>query len=164
MRNSVPSDQEVVDAAARVMGRSHNSLPQKLILNGDICFEGFALAGNINMPGEMARKMLKRRGNPNKKQNAEVIRPLRNGRDIVGRLRDEFVVDFARMNLDEACLYEAPFKHVEQNVKPERMTNNRESRRLRWWQFGETRPGLRNSTSGLSRQLCILNTSKFRLL
>ena len=163
MRNSLPSDQEVADAAARVMGRSHNFLPRKIADNSDICFEGFALAGSFNLPGDAARKMLKKRGNLNKKQNAQVIRPLRNGRDIVGRLRDEFVIDFARMELGEACLYEAPFRHVEEHVKPERMNNNRESRRLRWWQFGETRPGLRKSTSDLSRQLCILKTSKFRL-
>ena len=162
-RNSLISNQEVADAAARVMGRSHNFMPQKIAGNSNICFEGFALAGNFNLSGDAARKMLKKRGNLNNRQNAQVIRPLRNGRDIVGRSRDEFVIDFARMELEEACLYEAPFRHVEEHVKPERMNNNRESRRLRWWQFGETRPGLRKSTSSLSRQLCILKTSKFRL-
>ena len=67
------------------------------------------------------------------------------------------------MSEKEASFYEVPFAYTEKNVKVERQSNNRESRRAKWWQFGETRPGLRSKTAGLKRQLCVLKTSKYRI-
>lgn len=45
------------------------------------------------------------------------------------------------MNEREAALYEAPFQHVVEQVKPSRISNNRKSRAEKWWRHGEARPG-----------------------
>ncbi|MCL2076365.1 MAG: hypothetical protein FWH15_08025 [Betaproteobacteria bacterium] len=51
----------------------------------------------------------------------------------------------------EAALYEQPFEHVLEHVKPERMRNNREVYRRYWWRHGEPRIGMRAALAGLSR-------------
>ena len=50
---------------------------------------------------------------------------------------------------------------VEKNVRPERLANNRKRYRSLWWQFGEIRPGLYSTITGLGRVLSIVYTSKF---
>ena len=44
---------------------------------------------------------------------------------------------------------------VEERVKPERMHNKRDTRRKRWWQFGDRQPALQAATEGLKRALAI---------
>ncbi|HSO53528.1 MAG TPA: type IIL restriction-modification enzyme MmeI, partial [Actinomycetes bacterium] len=64
---------------------------------------------------------------------------------------------------DEAALYEAPFEHVRRVVYPERSTNRRPRRRELWWLHGETVPGLRRATAGLSRFIGTPRLAKHRL-
>jgi type II restriction/modification system DNA methylase subunit YeeA len=75
-----------------------------------------------------------------------------------------WIVDFGvDMPMEQAALYEAPFHHVEQHVKPERMKANRAHYRNRWWIHGETRPGMRRALEGLPRFLCTPRVSKHRM-
>ena len=48
---------------------------------------------------------------------------------------------------------------VERLVRPERLPQKRDALRERWWQFGETRPGLRAAVSGLEHVFAITQTS-----
>lgn len=50
---------------------------------------------------------------------------------------------------------------VKQKVKPERDTQNRDSNRERWWQYGEKRPALMAALRGKNRQLAIPFVAKF---
>ena len=44
---------------------------------------------------------------------------------------------------------------VEERVKPERLRGKRETRRKRWWQFGDRQPALQTAIEGLERVLVI---------
>ncbi|MCB0781211.1 MAG: hypothetical protein KDC03_17080, partial [Flavobacteriales bacterium] len=91
------------------------------------------------------------------------IKEYRNGRDITQSSRDVLVIDL--FNLSEVELRaEVPtlYQHVFANVKPERDTNNRESRRKNWWLFGEPNTKLREQLHGLGRYIVTPATSKHR--
>lgn len=59
-------------------------------------------------------------------------------------------------------MFEAPFEHVRQLVKPMRENGNRESRKKYWWLHGETVPGLRRATSGAARFIATSRVAKHR--
>jgi hypothetical protein len=67
------------------------------------------------------------------------------------------------MTVDEASLYEAPFEHVKEHVKPFRVGNRRAAYAARWWMHQEARPGMRAALSSLTRFLATPITSKHRL-
>ena len=78
------------------------------------------LAGPFKVPAATAAEWL-RLPNPDGHSNADVLKPIFNGRDITDRWAGNWVVDFgARMDEAEAALYEAPFGYVLQHVKPVR--------------------------------------------
>jgi type II restriction/modification system DNA methylase subunit YeeA len=64
---------------------------------------------------------------------------------------------------DEAALYEVPFRHVEQHVKPLRDKNKRDSYRLKWWIHVEPRPAMHAALERLPRFLVTISVGKFRL-
>jgi len=131
--------------------------------NGGWTYFGLCLAGEFRVPGEVARKWLML-PNPNGRPNSDVLRPIYNGSDVTSRYADRWVIDFGpTMGEDEAALYEAPFAHVVEHVKPVRLTNNRKSRAVHWWRHGETRPGLRSKLNGLSRYIATVETAKHRI-
>ena len=53
---------------------------------------------------------------------------------------------------------------VEQQVKPERMRNNRAGYRTYWWQYGEKRVDLYAAIAGLERVLAVPQTSNVQAL
>lgn len=121
-----------------------------------------ALAGKFSIDGDSAREWLLT-ANPHGKPNSDVLRPIYNGVDITKRYRGLWVIDFGpSMNEKEAALYEAPFAHVVQYIKPVRITNRRRARAENWWRHGEPRPGMRNALSGLSRYIVTSEKSKHR--
>ncbi len=92
------------------------------------------------------------------------IRPYRNGRDLMARSRDLFVIDFfglteaeVRARYPEAC------QHLLERVKPERDRNNRAAYRDSWWIFGEPRSDLRPALLGCQRYLSTVETAKHRV-
>jgi hypothetical protein len=89
--------------------------------------------------------------NPNGRINGEVVRPLRNGRDLTTRPRDYWIVDFASMKEGDAALYEKPFEYARFFVFPVRSKNRRAKRAEVWWQHGETGSGWRKALSGKDR-------------
>jgi hypothetical protein len=74
------------------------------------------------------------------------------------------IIDFGTSKTyQEASLFESPFAFVEAKVKPERISNRRESYRTLWWRHVEPRPGMRNALKGLPRFLATPTVSKFRI-
>src|SRR5205823_930384 len=78
--------------------------------------------------------------------NADVIFPYVGWQEIANhpaQAHHRFVINFGERPEDECRRrWPALMTIVEERVKPERMKNKRESRRTKWWLFGETTPGL----------------------
>ena len=92
------------------------------------------------------------------------IRPYRNGRDILARPRGLFAID--AFPLDQETLrqkYPKAFQHLLSHVKPERDSNNRKSRRDRWWIFGEPLSTFRPLLENISRYVVTVRVAKHRI-
>jgi type II restriction/modification system DNA methylase subunit YeeA len=80
-----------------------------------------------------------------------VLTPWINGLDLTRRGRDMWIVDFGwTISEGESALYEAPFLHALDKVKPERDGNRRATYRDHWWRHVEPRPALRAALTSLA--------------
>jgi type II restriction/modification system DNA methylase subunit YeeA len=132
--------------------------------NAHLCFLGIMKGGPFDIDAEPARKMLASPLNPNGKPNSDVVKRRLGGQDVTGRPRDGWIIDFGvNMSQEEAALYQPPFEHVVENVKPLRDKTRRKRTRERWWIHGEARPGLRKATRGLRRLIVTPEVAKHRV-
>ena len=84
--------------------------------------------------------------------------------DLTRRPAGNWIVDFGDdMGEAEAALYEAPFAHVMENVKPLRLRQRRVKRRRYWWRHGETHLGMWRALDGLPRFIATPTVAKHRL-
>ncbi len=67
------------------------------------------------------------------------------------------------MSEGDAALYHEPFEYVRATVKPARLENRREKRRVYWWRHGETSPGLRAALAPLKRFIVTPRVAKHRI-
>lgn len=131
---------------------------QALLANRGVASMGFALHGaGFIVSGERASSFLSSDVNCR-----EVVKPIVAGRDLTGRLRDRWVIDFGYMTEFEARAYARPYDHVRDHVKPERDANARETLRIHWWQFGWPRRELRSALEGQPRAIATTETTKHR--
>lgn len=142
-------------------GHFDTGLANRLQENSDVSFQGVVLIGEFDVDGDLAREWLTA-PNPNGRPNSDVLRPLVNGSDIMRKSRGRWVIDFATMDREEACLYELPFAHVFAKVRPARESNPRKNRRERWWIHGETGSGWRDKTRTLPRYIATSQVAKHR--
>jgi hypothetical protein len=70
------------------------------------------------------------------------------------------VIDFGDRSEEESATYVLPFARVVDQVKLERMRNNRKVYRDYWWQYAEKRPAMRQGIAQLSEVLVIARISK----
>ena len=156
----------------QVVPEIHSSLTQGLDLtratrlpeNGRASFQGDIKVGAFDIPGEVARQMLRQPTNVNGRPNSDVVVPWVNGLDITRRPRDMFIIDFGtKMGEGTAADYEAPFAHVEEHVRPVRAKNRRKFRREHWWIHGEAVPGMRAALAPLQRFIATTAVAKHRL-
>jgi hypothetical protein len=130
--------------------------------NKGVAFQGPVKVGAFDVAGAIARQWLAL-PNPNGRPNADVLRPWANGQDLAGRPSDTWIIDFgADMSEAEATLYERPFQHVMEHVKPLRDAGRRESRKTFWWRHGETVPSMRRAMACLSRYIATPRVAKHR--
>ena len=131
--------------------------------NRGIAFQGFNRVGNFDVAGNVATEMLNS-PNPHGKPNSDVVKPYRNARDLLDRPRGIYTIDFgADMPLSEAALYEAPFEHVKENVKPERERNRNRRAREMWWLYQLPSIEIRKALDGLDRYIATGRVSKHRI-
>ncbi|MDQ5909474.1 MAG: hypothetical protein QG599_1569 [Pseudomonadota bacterium] len=136
---------------------------KKLQENNELSFSGTKKGGSFEIKGDIARQWLLI-PNPHNRLNSEVLRPWINGRAIVQRSSDLWIIDFGtEKKLIDAALYEAPFQYLQSNVKPQRDKNNRPSRRDRWWLHSEVCTGMRSAISPLTRYIATPRVSKYRI-
>ncbi|MDK9689596.1 class I SAM-dependent DNA methyltransferase [Azospira sp.] len=132
--------------------------------NAETAFIGIQKTGKFEVDGDLARQWLKLPSNPNGRLNSDVVKPWANGIEIARRPTDMWIIDFGvRIEEGDACLYEAPFQHLSEYVKPFREGAKRDVQRKYWWHFGEVRPGLRRNLIGLPRFLVTVAHAKHRL-
>ena len=136
----------------------------RLAANLKLSFQGPVVIGRFDVPGETARKWLRAPRNANGKSNASVVRPYVNGQDLTKkRSPDIWLIDFAEMEEVDAAYFSLPFAHAMREVKPQRDKNRRPRRRLRWWQHGETVPGLRAAVLPFKRYIATPRVSRHRV-
>jgi hypothetical protein len=136
---------------------------KRLIENAGVSFIGPQKNGPFNIPGDKARDWLTS-PNPHGKGNKEVVRPWVNGMDITRRPSDTWIVDFGgEITEADAMLFDNPFTYVVENIKPERVSNNRAARAKYWWRHGEIMPAMRASLSKLPRFIGTARVAKHRM-
>ena len=144
-------------------GETDVTKARRLKENLDISFMGDTKGGPFDISEALAKQLLAH-PNPDRRPNADVVRPWINGLDITRRPRHMWIIDFPPgMTLEEAALYEAPFEYVAKNVKPKRIGSKRKIYAENWWLHMEPRPGMRNALSGFSRFIVTPCVSKHRL-
>ncbi|MEA3644071.1 MAG: type IIL restriction-modification enzyme MmeI, partial [Lamprobacter sp.] len=125
-----------------------------LLSNKGIAFRGVTLMGSgfWIKPGDILIR-----------QEPDVIKPLRNGKDLTATPRGVFAIDFFGLTLDQAKnQFPASFQRVLNGVKPERDQSKRSTYQAKWWLFAEARPDLRAAKAGLPRYLATSMTAKHR--
>lgn len=142
--------------------------PVKLAANAGISFNGCAIAGvgftfDDTEPKagsvEEMRSLIQHDA-----RNAERIFPFIGGEEINGTPThdtERYIIFFNGMSLEEASQWPDLIKILENRVKPERDLANRKAHRERWWRYGDWRPGLFRSISGLDRMLCVVFISQY---
>ena len=88
--------------------------------NTELAFIGDSKGGPFDIDADDAYAMLDAH-NPDGRSNRDVVRPWANGLDIGYRPRGMWIIDFGtHMAREEAALYQAPFTHVEEYIRPRR--------------------------------------------
>jgi len=139
------------------------SEPQPLQSNAGVSFQGPVLVGNFDIERKQAVEWLLRPLNPNGKPNSDVLRPLRNGKDLMSRPRNFWVINFGDLSVNDASLFEGPFEHVLQKVKPERERSNDRQRRENWWRLGRSGAAFFKASRPLKRYLATSQVAKHRV-
>jgi hypothetical protein len=134
-----------------------------LAANAGLAFMGDTKGGSFDLDPKVALPMLPV-PNPHGRPNSDVLVPWVNGKDLAGRARGMWIVDFGTgMSEETAARYGDPFGHVSAVVKPVRSNNAREAYRRLWWQHVEARTGMRAALAGLPRFVATTTVSKHRL-
>ncbi len=130
--------------------------------NKRISFQGPVKVGRFDITESVAIEMLSDR-NISGVDNAKVIKPFRNGNDLVGELRNYWIIDFDNMEIEHAAEYEAPFNYVETHIKPVRAKNKNRKRRENWWKLGASGRSYRDAARQVERQIFTSRVSKHRI-
>jgi hypothetical protein len=164
--NGLPVNAIFADLTAQTES-SDNSVDvtkaKPLAENKGIAFIGTQKGGAFDISGDLAREWLKQ-PNPNGRPNRDVVRPWANGMDITRRPSDTWIIDFGtNMSEADASLYELPFNYLFENVKPERDLLRREGHKKYWWRHAESRSGMRQAMTDLTRFIITPRVSKHRM-
>ncbi|WP_448208302.1 class I SAM-dependent DNA methyltransferase [Azospirillum sp. sgz302134] len=134
-----------------------------LVTNRRVCFQGPVKVGPFDVSGDVARPWLNAPQNPNGRPNADVLRPLVNGMDLMRRPSDTWIIDFAEMVERDACGYEEPFKHLRIHAKPFRERNRDASRRKNWWRLGRSGTEMKEALHPMPRCIATPRVSRHRV-
>lgn len=137
--------------------------PKTLSENGSKSFEGFKIYGSgftfddTERNGVASSLSEMRRLLEKDPRNQERIFPYLGGEEVNNsptHAHHRYVINFEdfplRRGESQVPAEDWPdlLRIVEERVKPERDVQNREALRLRWWQYGERRPGLQRALHG----------------
>ena len=138
---------------------------EKLLANTHISHEGVKLHGKGFIVTIDEAQTLGLGRTPGAEQ---IIRPFRNGRDLTGKPRGDFVIDLFGLEADRVReIYPDVYQWMLERVKPERdaksHTADGAGYAKRWWQFGKPRQELRKALVGLPCYIATVKTAKHRI-
>ncbi|WP_210186207.1 class I SAM-dependent DNA methyltransferase [Hyphomicrobium sp. CS1GBMeth3] len=136
---------------------------KRLATNKAISFQGPVKVGPFDVDGDVARSWLLAPRNPDGSSNTEVLRPWANGLDITRRPEGKWIIDFGQMSEQQAAMFEAPFRFVQEHVRPVRLLNRDSQRRANWWRLGRSGEDLKRATNSLQRQIVSPRVAKHRI-
>ena len=136
-------------------------LAQDLHQNVNICFRGVEKGGPFDLTPAEATLMLEDY-NPNGMPNSDVVKRFLMGSDLNGMPKERWLIDFGTMPESMAKLYDLPYQHCLEHVKPVRDKNPREHRRQNWWMFNDATPALNAAIGPLPRYIGTGQVSKHR--
>ena len=136
----------------------------RLTRNAGVAFMGDIKRGAFDGAGDLAREWLRLPANPNGRPNSDVLKPWVNGMDLTRRPAGKWIIDFGWvMSENDAALYEAPFAHIAEHVKPMRQRNRERASREFWFRHWNPRPAMWEALDGLSRYIATPRVAKHRL-
>jgi type II restriction/modification system DNA methylase subunit YeeA len=136
---------------------------RRLGTNSGLCFMGTTKVGDFDIDGGKVAAML-REPNPDGRPNGDVLRPWRNGSDIVHRWSGKWIIDFGpSMPAEIAARYQSPYEYLAEHVRSGREKNGRKAYRERWWIHAEARPGFRSAVKKYQRYIATARVAKHRL-
>ncbi len=137
--------------------------------NASISFQGTINSGSFDLSYTEACRMLTI-PNPIQANNADVLRPWCNGRDLTKRTRGQWIVDFGVDRDEKECAqYEEPFDYVVNHIKPQRdkLKDGKQkyahSSKYPFWQMWNPRPEMRKTLPADSRYVGTPRVTKYRL-
>ncbi|BDI32582.1 DNA methyltransferase yeeA [Capsulimonas corticalis] len=131
--------------------------------NDNLMFLGMMKSGPFDIDARTAQIMLSAPVNVNGRPNSDVVKPRLAGKDITGRIRRRWIIDFNNCSEQDALQYELPFEYVRMHVKPLRNENSDIHMRKNWWLHGRSRPALRAALAGKARCIVTPEVAKYRL-
>ena len=160
-----PADEIHADLTAKRGGAGIDlTRSRRLPANRRVAFMGDTKGGPFDIPGDLARDWLRLPANPDGRPNADVLKPWVNGMDLTRRPAGKWIVDFGwEMSEEEAALYEGPFEHVRDRVRPMRQKNRRKAYRDNWWRHVEPRSRMWRALDGMTRFIATPRVAKHRL-
>jgi hypothetical protein len=163
-KDSVYLDGSIVaDVNADLTHGSDVTSVNRLEVNHSKCFMGTTKVGAFDIDEETAIRMLCA-VNPSPYPNSDVLRPFRNGSDIVRDCSSRWIVDFgSSRTLEDAARFETPFEYLVKFVKSEREANNDKWRSTHWWLLGRTLPDFRAAVARTSRYIGTPRVAKHRV-
>jgi type II restriction/modification system DNA methylase subunit YeeA len=165
MADGAPAAAIYADLTATRPGASAFDLTKahRLAENAGVAFIGIQKNGPFDIPGETARQWLAL-PNPHGRPNSDVLRPWVNGADLTRRGTDTWLIDFGGDTpLEQAALYERPFAHVEEHVKPTRVGNKDPRAGTLWWLHKRSNSDLREALEPLVRYIVTPRVAKHRV-
>nr|WP_293604042.1 DNA methyltransferase [Polaromonas sp. UBA4122] len=162
--NGQPVARINADLSASRVGEANVDLTTSVALpeSQKAAFSGFQMNGNFNVTRDHAAGWLGL-PNPNGKSSSLVLHPYANASDITKRSRDEWLIDFTGFSESEAALFEAPFKHVQMFVRPERAKKREPYLLEKYWLHKRSSPDMRKAIKPLERFIATPMVSKYRL-
>lgn len=98
---------------------------------------------------------------PSGKPTSNVLRIYWTAVDVVRRPQDTWIIDFVRMDEDEASLYQAPYEHLRSEVPEERTAKHFSD--YPFWQLWRPRPEMYTAIGPLRRFIVTPHVSKHRI-
>jgi type II restriction/modification system DNA methylase subunit YeeA len=130
--------------------------------NANISFQGPVKVGSFEISPESAHEFLLQ-PNPHGRPNSDVLQRWVNGRDVTTRDREFWIINFRKMSVQDAAVFDAPFRHLEEHVKSERLQNRDNQRRTNWWRLGRSGDDWAKASAGLARTIFTPRVAKHRV-
>jgi type II restriction/modification system DNA methylase subunit YeeA len=136
---------------------------------------GIQKSGPFDIEGTTARQWLRLPVNPNGRSNADVLKPYKNGDEIVGGSADRWLIDFPPLKrLEDITLWQAPFEYLNlalydpsnsssKLLREERQEARDRHARERWWEPYWPRPEMRSKITSISRYIVTPETAEHRV-